>query len=105
MEMIKETDHNFQKWEEINANQAAVQPERKLQPGFVEVDVQQQMGDSDAEMVTMIKGQLEVYINKKMVENKDWLSEKFKQFEVQTQSQLNSIEGIIQSKALDSGSF
>ena len=42
------------------------------------------MGDSDAEMVTMIKGQLEVYINKKMVENKDWLSEKFKQFEVQT---------------------
>ena len=61
------------------------------------------MGDSDAEMVTMIKGQLEVYINKKMVENKDWLNEKFKQFEVQTQSQLTSIEGIIQSKALDSG--
>jgi hypothetical protein len=42
------------------------------------------MGDSDAEMVTMIKGQLETYINKKMVENKDWLNEKFKSFEVQT---------------------
>lgn len=42
------------------------------------------MGDSDAEMVTMIKGQLEVLINKKMAENKVWLDEKFKSFEGQT---------------------
>lgn len=42
------------------------------------------MGDSDAEMVSMIKGQLETYINKRMDENKDWLQEKFKSFEGQT---------------------
>jgi hypothetical protein len=47
IEVIKETDHNFTKWEEINKDQG----ERQLQPGFVEVDVQQHMGDSDAEMV------------------------------------------------------
>lgn len=113
MEVIKETDHNFQKWEEINNNTAvaqnnntaAQQPDRQLQAGFVTVDVQQSMGDSDAEMVTMIKGQLEQFINKKMNENKTWLEGQFKFFEKQTQAQLNSIEGIIQSKALDSGQF
>jgi hypothetical protein len=39
------------------------------------------MGDSDAEMVGMIKGQLEVYINKKLDENTEMLDTKFTSFE------------------------
>ena len=36
MEEIREIEHNFTKWEDLNQPQ----PERQLQPGFVEVDVE-----------------------------------------------------------------
>ena len=43
MDEIKEIEHNFTKWEDMNRTPA--HPEKQLQPGFVEVDVQQHMGD------------------------------------------------------------
>ena len=98
-QQVKEVEHNFTKWggKEIE--------DRQLQSGVVEVDVQQHLGDSDAEMVALIKGQLEKYIKTEIDGAKDWMTQKFKEFETQTSQQLEAIESLINSKSLDSGHF
>lgn len=67
MEYVREVEHNFNKWGAGDAPEVEAQPkpqpdERELQPGFVEVDVNQHMGDSDAEMVQIVKEKLEEYL-------------------------------------------
>lgn len=61
------------------------------------------MGDSDAEMINLIKAQMETIIDKKIVQSQVFMGEKSKKFENQTLTQLQSIENMINSKNKDSG--
>lgn len=63
------------------------------------------MGDSDAEMINLIKAQMETIIDKKIVQSQVFMGEKSKKFENQTLTQLQSIENMINSKNKDSGQF
>jgi hypothetical protein len=70
-----------------------------------EVDVNEHMGESDAEMVAMIEGSLKKVIDAKIEGQKNWMEDQFKKFETQTTSQLTEIESILGSKVLDTGHF
>jgi len=73
--------------------------------GLLEVDVQQHMEAGDAAMVAEIRQEVEGFLKKQIEDQKDWLGGRFVQFEVQTSKQLSQIEGIINSKAMDTGHF
>lgn len=46
-----------------------------------EVDVNEHMGESDAEMVAMIEGSLKKVIDAKIEGQKNWMEDQFKKFE------------------------
>ena len=69
------------------------------------MDVNEHMGESDAEMVAMIEGSLKKVIDAKIESQKNWMEDQFKKFETQTTSQLTEIESILGSKVLDTGHF
>lgn len=47
---VKEVEQKFERW-----NGVGNEPEKNLQTGVIEVDVEAHMGDSDAEMINLIK--------------------------------------------------
>ena len=57
----------------MNATNKGSTEGKELQKGFVEVDVNQHMGDSDAEMIAMIEGTLKEFINKQLSGQKEWM--------------------------------
>ena len=60
-DLIVETEHNFTKWDNKGPN-----GEKKLQSAVLEVDVNEHMGEADAEMVSMIEGSLKKVIDSKI---------------------------------------
>lgn len=63
------------------------------------------MGESDAEMINLIKEQMGAIIDGKIDKSQERMVEKNRKFEDQTHNQLKSIENMINSKAMDSGQF
>lgn len=56
-------------------------------------------------MAEMIRGQLKDFFNESLEGQKQWMNERFEQFEEKTSKQLNDIENVINSKAMDTGHF
>lgn len=69
------------------------------------MNVQQHLGDADAQMIAEISERMEKYVDKQVDATKKWLRDQLNETDDYTSKQLKQIENLINSKAIDSSQF